>query len=1618
MRNLRGIRMPFRPFTAALLTALALLPTGRATAAPAPLTVVGVLGNSSGLSNRPVPYAYYTGMAADARGRLYLSGAAEGIPVCDQDGLCLAVLPLPDADGMITQSFVARAGDALFVVARKPGQSALYRIDAAAASPADLKATRVITGRGHWALAPQPDAQGRILVGQSEADKLRYTVVAVDPGTGANSVLFALDMPKGATPPWQHLIQSEPDGSVSIQHAGGVNWNGRYSLDGKKVGDAAPGLLADGFRYRFGYGGGLQRFAADGSQPAPGECGAPAPEIRQPAQVIRVNDRYFFAGRGGAVEARWNGQNFVFERRLGALYVEDMVDVGDALHAIAYTAGGGNQDVQHFLDLAKTQPIGEMLDVLDPVHSRTLYALVRAPEGAVVLARDGKRAVHVQYEGRARHLDFDVVLPEVKEVGQAAIQAKDLLFADPATGTLWRRPLLAKEGTATAWGTNLPGVTALAVSAEAVFVATATQVSRLSVDGNTTVWTAPVTYKGVRRLAAAGESLYVCDAANHVVDQLSSATGELKARLGVPGQPGFALDRLNKPWTIAADLNGVTIADNGNGRVLVATTTLWRPEIPRLPREDRSPLVAAKVPVTAPAGNRLSVNIYDENDLTVRQLACAQPSDQPVLWDGRDMYGQWAKPGRYRYHAILAPKLSLRYITSIGQSGNPPYRTEDGKGSWGGVWGNVMDVCTVTADPMSDIVVLWAFEEGEGGLIRMSQDGEVRWKQHLDWWMKATQMAVASDGTFVYITGASAMNAPEGQTNYQGAWNRPLLWRVDAASGAKKLYSTDQNAQPMFGEYKKEGRIVTDLAVRDGKLYLTAPAQDTLFVIAADSAKQLAAWSVKDVSGVTFDQAGRLLAGSGDTIVELDPADGKLRRTMVAKAGGPVWSLATTPAAAGAESAGKKAADDGFFATLGEPRHQVAYFSAKGKEKRTLGVKGGRPLCGKMQPESFREPVGFCVAGNGKLFVAENATPRRFSRWAPDGKLEREFHGPYYLSGMFGIDEEQPELVYGDTHSDLIRYRVDYETGKWGVEHYWIKAYEQAGVPIKWWPRIRHRDGKVWWCSGSGAIAELQENKVRGVAAAFGGWVEKKDDGSFAPVAHNKNTGMKGTWSDLNGDGKQQPEEWQVTNQPTYSIKGSGPQQGWGCYFDENFNLYMHDWSDQEPGGVWKLPVTAWTNGVPVYRWDQAQYAGRVRTGPGLAHGSPGARTAFAYQGAVFGFNGGYNAAGLPGVGHGHDWEFAQITKYDEATGRPLWHAGERCAAFVAPGQHYCPTGAAGVVGDYLFWTDENSLVHVWDMQHGLYVDTLLEDGQRGPVPSPYTVWVELFNTRVFKHPRTGKVYLLAASDAIHVYELLGAEQSMTRLQGEFELTEAGLRSAQQRVAAATAPKGRTMTLRRPAGAVTVDGELAEFAKAESAKLELRNGARGTIRIMADDTSLYLGADVEDESPWKNAGGDVTALFKTGDEVSLWLGPSAGKRPAGEGDLRLLFAPDGKGGVTVVLYRAKLKDGAKPVSFRSPSGEVRLDKVEVITTVPAVVKVTDGGYRLEAAVPWSVTGLTPAAKAFGLDVSINFSDPAGQRNVARLHWGRNGAALVYDLPSEARLEPETWGVGEVENVQR
>ena len=157
---------------------------------------------------------------------------------------------------------------------------------------------------------------------------------------------------------------------------------------------------------------------------------------------------------------------------------------------------------------------------------------------------------------------------------------------------------------------------------------------------------------------------------------------------------------------------------------------------------------------------------------------------------------------------------------------------------------------------------------------------------------------------------------------------------------------------------------------------------------------------------------------------------------------------------------------------------------------------------------------------------------------------------------------------------------------------------------------------------------------------------------------------------------------------------------------------------------------------------------------------------------------------------------------------------------------------------------------------------------------------------------------------------------------------------------------------------------------------------------MYDDRCLYLACDVVDDSPWKNAGSDLSTLFKTGDAIDLWLGPSAGKRELTTGDVPS-FAPQG-GGTVAVAFRPKVAENPVRVPFRSPSGEVWMEKVERLADVSVATKHTPGGYRLEAAIPRSEIGLEGEVDRIGLDLSINFSDPAG-----RATWpGSTGAATA------------------------
>ena len=1560
---------------------------GAVGAPPGQLRVVGVLGNSAGLTDQPIPYAYYRGVAVPPSGLVTMAGAKGGIVVAHQDGRLARWLPLPK--GMTADARLATTARHVYLIASDGRHGRLMRIDHTVATdklavePVDLG--KIALGSASE-LSTSLDPNGRVILAAMPARPGKAKVVAYNPDQRQVRVLFERPMKAIG---WHHRhVVAFPDGTIGVNMRGRDTWTGRFDATGKPADGPVDVLVLDRHLYKLSYHGTIYRRDLDG-KPAPGKCGSVNDELRMPSQITRWKDRHFTVGRGGVLMAVFDGKTFVYKRRIGALWVTDLAFDGTDLVGLAYTRWGNN-DVQRFVRLPVDHATAALLDVGRPYYHGQAVACCPVYAGWVtaVAKRDG--AVELQRDG-AQHLAFKAGLTGVKQVGQVAAIGPDLLVVASARGVLLRRDAKDKKPVAPTpvpvTGQVLARLVAVAVDERGwVYVANARRVQawrpgKAKGDARQVAWTTPATYSGVRRLAAGGGRVFVCDTKAHVVDQLDAATGRLVARLGKRGEPGSDRTHLRQPMAVALDPNAVYVADAGNGRVLVATTTLWRPRIARLPMPETGPPVAVRFPVDVPKAGRLSLNVYDDRDRTVRQLVAARSTGAgraQVIWDGRDDRGRWCTPGTYRWHAGLAPKLKLRYVTSVGQSGTPPYRTADGTGSWGGVWGDVMDVCVVDrAKPASDIVVLWAFEEGEGGLIRMTRDGRVRWKQHLRWDMKASQTAVACDGQHVFVACASAKDAPAGQKKYGGSHRRTLLWRVDAKTGAYRNFPKVK-WRP-FGKFHTgpgADEVATDVAVHAGRVYITNRTAGEIYVADGSTGDLQATWRLDRASGIAAIGSGRFVCGSGTRIVELDHT-GRTVRT-VADVQGEVWDVDAAPGG-------------DVIASVQQPRHQVVVLDASGREVRALGPRGGRPLSGPMQPASLLKPVGLCAMADGTMFVAENSTPRRFTRWSTDGRLERQFHGPYYFSGMFGVDESQPEFIYGDSHRDLVRYRVDYDTGRWSVDAYWTDMYAQVHVPAKWRHRPLHRNGKTYIGSGQAGLFIVERDRARGVAAVYGG-PHVLENGK---LVRKRGAMTMATWADLNGDGQQQPGEFLVTKSNYPVDKYYGPQQGWACYFDDAFNCYMHCWGPEPSGGVWMIRVVKWVGDAPVYRWDRAKQVGNPY--PGIPHGGSGARSCYADDGAVYAFNGGYNAAKLPGVGHGHDWEFARITKYNPATGEPVWHVGRRCAGFAQPGDTYCPTSAGGKIGPYLFWTEENSRVHVWHDQHGLYVDTLLEDIMRGPDPSPYTVWVELFSTNVFRHPKTGKVYLIAGSDAIHIYEVTGFAD-MPVFSGTVTVTADGIAKAKTHLTD-TGPRRPTYTIRRVKGPVVIDGDVSEFAGAAQVELALRTDARGQVRAMYDDTNLYVAFVVHDSSPLANKGSDPGAAFKTGDTVEVCLsakppGKQARRGPLA-GDVRVMFTRLEGRDLAVGFWPVSPKN-RKPRHYRSPAGHMHMDRVEVLKSVRVATHVGAGRYRLEGAVPLELLGLTGklAGRRVGLDLAINFSDPTGTVNVAKLFWARAGAGIL------------------------
>jgi len=191
-----------------------------------------------------------------------------------------------------------------------------------------------------------------------------------------------------------------------------------------------------------------------------------------------------------------------------------------------------------------------------------------------------------------------------------------------------------------------------------------------------------------------------------------------------------------------------------------------------------------------------------------------------------------------------------------------------------------------------------------------------------------------------------------------------------------------------------------------------------------------------------------------------------------------------------------------------------------------------------------------------------------------------------------------------------------------------------------------------------------------------------------------------------------------------------------------------------------------------------------------------------------------------------------------------------------------------------------------------------------------------------------------------------------------------------------------------------VDGDLAEWVALVYASNQPTFGGQNRAggsdlsaswNIAWDDQYLYLAVKVKDDVLVQAATGDL--LYK-GDSLELWIGIDPGNR--GEQLTEREFQ--------IGLSPGNLNDGGAPEAYLWWPN----DRKGPIRDAVIAARPVEGGYALEAAVPWSVLKLTPFAdEGFAFILAVNDDDSPGAPDQETQTTNVRGAQL---------RDPRTWGV--------
>lgn len=945
-------------------------------------------------------------------------------------------------------------------------------------------------------------------------------------------------------------------------------------------------------------------------------------------------------------------------------------------------------------------------------------------------------------------------------------------------------------------------------------------------------------------------------------------------------------------------------------------------------------------------------------------------------WDGMDNHGMvdghgdFVPAGTYRVKGTYNPqRLRVAHRFSVHNSGTPPFMTDDGRGGWGGDHGTPQDVAALE----DGLLLGWSGAEHGYPIIRVDLKGQKQWGS------SGRQLHVrclATDGKRVYY-------------NHHGevavldvADSRP----IGLPGGATVI-------GPPPGD-KEKGNRITGLACGGGVLYVAYGPRDLVARYSTHDGKLLGTHEVPAPGRLALRPDSRLAVISGAQVVTV--------------AGGKVTPWLTTHLD---EPVGLAIADDGtaYVANRGALQN-VSLFSPDGTYRRSIGKAGGRPPMGAYDPSGMYMPGGIALSASGQLWVTETTdSPKRISVWDVEkGKNVREFFGASSYFAYGTIDPARPDEIYAHNvlwKIDWKKYTTRPLTTIWrrtdpnmaphpspdgysGVFRMMTAEngaqFATAGTPHKR-VLIYMRDGDLFrplaglvnpWATDFPALAKLKETLEAQ-------WDKAKLRGHQRP--------RELWWQDKNGDGRVDAGEAELN-----------PGLGHPMHLDPDLTLWFSSGRSLAP-----REVTA--AGRPVYDLADAKESPLMGKMGGYGW------TSFGPDGAVYTVS--ITKRGKSGAGvtrWNRDgtlaWRYPDIIRWRDAIS----------LASAGPGRLWSMTKSMGVGGDTLATQTYMGVNHLF-RKDGMYIGAVLGGGPSGVLDpkikdARFTSQPEGQGGSFVKLTLEGKdrYFLIHGGHDVKVWEVLGLDTLQ-------DLPERSYTHTPEQVAAAK--KAYEKYLAELEGAQTIrivtGREKLVDAPPVGQKVEGNRGFEA--RLARDGENLYIQYQVEAPHGLINAQADPHVIFRGGNLLDMQFATDPQADPdrtePAPGDMRLLVTrQDGK--PVAVLFRPRVAGfTGKRIVLTSPTGEEAFDRIEVVDWIGLEYEKTDLGFAATVTIPLAKVGLKlEAGSVLPFDLGYVFGNSQGTRAVERAYINNDGfsGSVVDDVPNESRVEPDEWGIAEVE----